>query len=102
RTFSSKEAMISDKEIKNTSCYLCDKNSKKLTKLFSPTGKYFIGVSFCEEHGYIKTKIRVRKTDSGRYFAVKTRKRIDEEEAQNIVARFNKMKEDKHLKKLRK
>lgn len=99
RTFISKEGMLNDKEVKNMSCYLCDKPSKKVTKLFSPTGKYCVGASFCEDHGYIKTKIRIRKTDEGRYFAVKTRKMISEEEAQDIVKRYEKLKEDKHQKK---
>ncbi len=102
RTFSSKEAMLNDKEIKNVNCYLCDENSKKMTKLFAPTGKYFVGLSYCEEHGYIKTKIRVRKNDEGRFFAVKTRKRVDEAEAEVIKARFDKLKEDKHIKKHKK
>jgi len=99
RTFSTKEAMLGDKEIKNMNCYLCDKTSKKITKLFSPTGKYCVGVALCEEHGYVKTKIRIRKTDAGRYFAVKTRKLISSEEAEDISKRFEKLKEDKHLKK---
>lgn len=99
RTFSSKEGMLNDKEVKSMNCYLCDKPSKKLTKLFSPTGKYCVGLSCCEEHGFIKTKIRIRKTDEGRYFAVKTRKMISEEEGDEIIKRFSKLKEDKHLKK---
>lgn len=99
RTFSSREAMLNDKEIKNMNCYLCDKPSKKKTKLFSPTGKYCLGLSYCEEHGYIKTKIRVRKTDSGRYFAVKTRKVVGETEANALVQRYEKGIEDKHAKK---
>lgn len=101
RTFSTREAMLSDKEVKNVNCYLCDIPSKKITKLFSPTGKYCIGLSYCEKHGYIKTKIRVRKTDSGRFFAVKTRKPISTQEAEEVKARFAKTKEDKHLKKLK-
>ena len=102
RTFSTREAMLADKEVKSVNCYLCDKNSKKLTKLFSPTSKYFIGLSYCEEHGHIKTKIRIRKTDSGRYFTVKTRKLISEEEAEQIKARYLKLKEEKHIKKVKK
>lgn len=98
RTFSSREAMMADREIKNINCYLCDKPSKKVTKLFSPTGKYYIGVAYCEDHGYIKTKIRVRKTDSGRAFAVKTKKLISNEDADIINNRYKKLKEDKHLK----
>lgn len=98
RTFSSREALLADREVKNTNCYLCDKTSKKVTKLFAPTGKYYIGVSVCEEHGSIKTKIRVRKTDDERYFAVKTRKLISEDDAAVIAERFQKQKAGKHLK----
>ena len=96
RTFATREAMLSDKEIKNVNCYLCDKPSKKHTKLFSPTGKYFLCIAYCEEHGYIKTKIRVRKNDVGRFFAVKTKKAVSAEDAESIISRYKKLKEDKH------
>jgi len=98
RSFSTREAMMADREVKNMNCYLCDKPSKKLTKLFSPNGKYYLGVAVCEVHGPIKTKIRVRKTDTGRTFAVKTKKVISFEDAQTIENRYKKIKEDKHLK----
>lgn len=101
RTFSTKEAMLSDKKVKDMNCYLCEKPSKKRTKLFSPTGRYCIGVSFCEEHGYIKTKIRIRKNDAGRYFTVKTKKQISEKEAKDIQVRYEKSREIKHIKKVR-
>lgn len=99
RTFATREAMLSDKEIKNVNCYLCDKPSKKHTKLFSPTGKYFLCIAYCEEHGYIKTKIRVRKNDVGRFFAVKTKKVVSAEDAESIISRYKKLKEDKKPKK---
>lgn len=99
RTFATKEAMMSDKEVKCMNCYLCDKPSKKITKLFTPSGRFFLGVSYCEEHGFVKTKIRVRKNDEERYFAVKTRKIISDADAEPIISRFNKLKEDKHNKK---
>lgn len=99
RTFSSREALISDKEIKSVNCYLCDKPSRKVTKLFSPTGKYYIGLSCCEEHGYIKTKIRVRKNEEGRFFAVKTRKHVSDEEAEALIERYKKIKENKPVKR---
>lgn len=102
RTFSSKEVMLCDREVKNMNCYLCDKTSKKVTKLFSPTGKYFIGVAYCEEHGYIKTKIRIRKNDSDRVFSVKTRKLISPEEALTVIERYKKAKERKPSGRLKK
>ena len=95
RTFASKEALLSDKEVKNMNCYLCDKPSSKIVKLFSPTGKFFVGVAFCEEHGFVKTKIRIRKTDEGRIFGVKTQKIISAEDAEKIAERGRKHKEEK-------
>ncbi len=98
RTFSSRETMMTDKEVKNINCYLCDKTSRKIVKLFAPTGKYFLAVAQCSEHGYIKTKIRVRKAENGRAFAVKTQKVISDEDAILIENRYKKAKEDKHMK----
>lgn len=98
RAFSTREAMMADREVKNMNCYICNKPSKKLTKLYSPNGKYYIGVAMCEYHGPVKTKIRVRKTDSGKTFAVKTKKLISIEDAEIIENRYKKSKEDKHLK----
>lgn len=98
RSFTTRENMMNDKEVKNINCYICNNVSRKIVKLFSPTGKYYLGVAECSEHGYVKTKIRVRKTDTGRAFAVKTQKLISLEDAQNIENRFKKAKEDKHLK----
>lgn len=98
RTFSSRETMMADREVKNMNCYICGKTSKKITKLFAPTGKYYIGLAHCEEHGFVKTKIRVHKTESERFFAVKTRKLISVEDADNIVARYEKLKNDKRIK----
>ncbi len=95
RTFASKEALLADREVKNMNCYLCDKSSSKIVKLFSPTGKFFVGVAFCEEHGFVKTKIRIRKTDEGRIFGVKTQKIISAEDAEKIADRGRKHKEEK-------
>ncbi len=95
RAFSSKEGMLADRDVKNTGCYLCDSSCAREVKLFSPTGKFFLGVSKCPEHGYIKTKIRVRKTDEGLYFAVKTQRQIDSADAARIQERSKRTKEYK-------
>ncbi len=87
RAFSSREALMADRDVKYTGCYLCDRPSAREVKLFAPTTRFYLGVSRCEEHGFIKTKIRVRKTDDGLYFAVKTQKQITEEEAEAIRQR---------------
>ena len=39
---------------------------------------------FCQKHGYIKGKVRIRYTDEDAFYAIKTLKRIDEEKAEEI------------------
>ncbi len=92
RTFSSKEVLLSEKKVRDTSCYICGKKTKKCVKFFSPTSKYMLGVVKCETHGFMKIKIRFRKSENGEYFTVKTKKIIPESEAKEIYARAEKIK----------
>ncbi|MFR6508947.1 MAG: hypothetical protein ACLUPF_06035 [Dorea sp.] len=41
-------------------------------------------VSLCQKHGYIKGKVRIRHTDEDTYYAIKTLKRIEEKDAEEI------------------
>ncbi|MCR5277832.1 MAG: exonuclease domain-containing protein [Lachnospiraceae bacterium] len=93
RGFTTKEAMLADREVRNTGCYLCGRRSSREVKLFNPTGRFFLAVSRCDKHGFIKTKIRIRKADNGLYYAIKTQKQITASEANAIKKRFNKAKE---------
>ena len=44
-------------------------------------------MAYCEKHGYLKGKIRVRKAYDGGVYIVKTTKLIPKEEAEAIAAR---------------
>lgn len=92
RTFATKEALLNDKTVRDSNCYICNCKTKKLVKYFSPTGKYFLGLARCDTHGFIKIKIRIRKSEDGNYFTVKTKKIIPKEEAEEIVKRALKVK----------
>lgn len=95
RTFSTKETMLADKKVRDSNCYICNCKTQKIVKYFSPTGKYFLGLTKCETHGYMKIKIRIRKSEDGRFFTVKTRKHISEEDAKDIIVRSQKVKKSK-------
>lgn len=41
-------------------------------------------LAICPEHGYLKGKIRMKKTDDGMTYVVKTLKLTDEDEAKMI------------------
>jgi ribosome recycling factor len=51
---------------------------------FSAKTKYYYCLAQCPEHGYIRGKIRLKKTEMCRTYVVKTLRLIDEEGAQQI------------------
>lgn len=96
RTFADREEALEDKEVTSTRCYYCHKNLRKKIKWFSSNGKQYYSLAYCEQHGYLKGKIRIRRTPDERVFVVKTTKFISEEDAMGITGRRE------HVKELRK
>lgn len=74
RSFEEKKEVMEDREITSTKCYLCRKNVKKKMRWYTPNGKHYYSVAYCEEHGYIKYKVRVKKSEEEKYYAIKTSK----------------------------
>lgn len=87
REFKKKEAITGDMEVMSTKCYLCKKNTKRIVKWFTPNNKHYYSVSICEEHGYIKGKIRIRKSESGLPYVIKTMRVISKEQVDEIIAK---------------
>ncbi len=84
REFESKQTAMEDREVTSTRCYLCHKSCRKKIRWFTPNGKHYYALGICARHGYIKGKIRIKKTEGERVYVVKTLKLIDEEQAQSI------------------
>lgn len=97
--FELKSDVMEDKEVASTKCYLCHKNLRKKIKWYSPNSKNYYSISYCDIHGYIKYKVRIKKTEDGKYYAVKTSKFITEEKMKKLQEEWNK---DKQLKKMKK
>ena len=72
REFPSKEDILENMEIMSTRCYLCKKSIKRRVKWFSPNGKHYYSVAYCEKHGYMKSKVRIKKAEDGNLYVVKT------------------------------
>lgn len=88
--FDDKTAAMMDREVTSTRCYLCKRPIKKKIRWFSPNGKHFLSVSYCEKHGYMKGKIRLKKTDDGQVYVVKTLKFITIDDVATIYAKREK------------
>ena len=84
REFLTRERMMKDKEATSTRCPVCHCNAKRKIRWFAGSPKAYYSVSVCQEHGFVKGKLRVRKTEEGAYYGVKTLKCIDIEEAEKI------------------
>lgn len=99
RGFEAKSDVMEDREISSTKCYLCHKNLKKKIRWYSPNSKNYYSASYCDVHGYIKYKVRVKKAENGKYFAIKTSKFITEEKLKKLQEEWNKDKENRKMKK---
>lgn len=85
RQFDTKEDAFADPEVSSCKCYLCHRNLKKIVKWFTTNGRQYYCTAYCEKHGYLKGKIRVRRTDEGMTYIVKTTKLVSKEESDEIV-----------------
>ena len=87
RIFPTKEDAMRDKGVTEMKCYECGRSLRKRVHWFTPNQKVYYGLAICPEHGYLKGKIRLKKVDEIRVFAVRTLKLTDEEGAAKIMGR---------------
>ncbi len=87
REFADKTAAFADREVSSSKCYLCHRNLRKKIKWFTSNGRHYYCLAYCEKHGFLKGKIRMRKTDEGKVYVVKTLKLISEEAAEDLKKR---------------
>lgn len=93
RQFDSKSDALCDKEVISSKCYLCHCNLRKRVKWFTPNGRHYYCVAYCDKHGFLKGKIRVRRMEGEKVYIVKTTKFITQAEAEEIARRREHAKE---------
>ncbi|MCM1543530.1 MAG: exonuclease domain-containing protein [Blautia sp.] len=87
REFDSKSEAMADKEVISSRCYLCHKNLRKKLRWFTSNNRHYYCLACCDKHGYLKGKIRLRKSEEGKVYVVKTTKLITEQEAAALMER---------------
>lgn len=85
RPFDNKVQTMKDRIVTSTICYECKRNAQKKIRWFPVGGSNYFCLAYCEEHGYLKGKIRLRHRQDHRYYAIKTIKRISPEQAYEII-----------------
>ena len=84
RTFETKEDAIADKTVTDLICCRCNRMLRKKIRWFSVNQKFYFALGICPEHDWLKGKIRMKRSDDGKVYVVKTMKLVDEEGARQI------------------
>lgn len=84
KPFETKTQAMKDRIVASTPCYLCRRNSQKKIRWFSTGSSNYCCLAYCNKHGYLKGKIRLRQRSDGQFYAVKTTKLISDEDAYAI------------------
>ena len=95
KTYDDKKQLLESKYVNTPICYKCKKRVSKRVKWFSPNGKHYYAVGYCLRHGYMKSKIRVRKDENGKSFAIITHRLITKDEKKELAARKDELLEKK-------
>ena len=72
RGFGTREEASDNRILKSARCFLCDKNMRRIVNWFCDNGKNYYAAFSCKEHGKITGKYKVKSTDDGRYYGVRT------------------------------
>ncbi len=84
REFGTKDEALADREVRATRCLLCSRPAAKKIRWFLGKNKAYYCLAQCREHGFIRGKIRFKKTDDDRVYVVKTIRPISPEQAEEI------------------
>ncbi|WP_434310378.1 exonuclease domain-containing protein [Hominifimenecus sp. rT4P-3] len=93
KSFATKEEAMTDRVVSSMRCSRCGLPVWKRIRWFSTGTNVYLSLVQCPRHGYVKGKIRIKKTSDGRVFAVKTIKQADEEAVQKLKEKKEQIRE---------
>lgn len=85
--FDSKETAMGDKKLKSTPCFLCKKRTHKKIHWFSANNGTYFCMAQCPVHGLLYGKLKLKHTDEGKIFGVKTVSLASEEDLSEMQER---------------
>lgn len=99
REFGSREAVMKDREVTSTRCPVCHLAAKRKLRWFINNSKIYYSISSCAEHGYVEGKIRIRKTEEAKYYAIKYLKCVELKEAEELRRKRESIRQKRQSKK---
>ena len=85
REFWDKEEVLASRKVNEVMCCCCHRLLRKKIRWFAVNSKLYVCLAVCPEHGLIRSKIRIKKSESGNVFAVRTTKLATEKDALDIA-----------------
>lgn len=84
RVFPDRESAIRDKTVTDMLCYRCNRMLKKKLRWFSANQRNYYCLALCPEHGFLRGKLRFRKTEGTKVYCIKTTKIVNAEAAERL------------------
>ena len=100
REFADKQEAMADADVASTTCFLCGCKTRKKIPWFTNNSRNYYTIVNCAHHGPIKGKIRIRKSESGKIYVVKTMKRADPDVVEDILNKKKQIRESRNRKRL--
>jgi len=102
RPFPTREEAMKDKRVTSLRCIYCHLPVLKRIRWFSVGGNVYLALLQCPKHGFIKAKIRLKKTPDDRWFVVKTMKPATAEMVAALQEKQTQVKEKRRKRRSRK
>lgn len=84
RGFATREEAMADRNVIGYKCCICGRNTRKRIRWFSVQNGSYLSLSSCFRHGFMRGKLKLKKTDEDRWYAVKITKKVSREEAMRV------------------
>lgn len=101
REFEDKDKVMRDKETASTRCPKCHRAAKRKVRWFTNNSKNYYSLSQCGEHGLVKGKIRIKKTDHDTFYAVKTLRLAEQGDAEKIMEKQESLRKKRLIRRQR-
>ncbi|MEY8339400.1 3'-5' exonuclease [Lachnospiraceae bacterium 62-35] len=87
KCYETKEEALENKTVKDMICCRCQRMLKKKIRWFPVSQKFYLCLSLCPEHGWVRGKIKVKKSEEGHIYIVKIMKLTGESGAEEIAVK---------------
>lgn len=102
RSYPLKEEVIQNRRVREMNCFYCKKKLTRLISWFSDSGRSYLALGECKEHGLMRGRIRIKPTENySGYFAIRTIRPCTDEDRLEIEGKRENLKEKRREKRKR-